>query len=612
MSDPHGDSSTADLDRAIALHKSGDLREAARIYQEVLDAEPGNSRVWAMLSQIWSSRLLFQRAADCLRRAIESEPEQFLYHFFLAAPLRRLHRFEDALAALDRAIALRPDHLDSHVERVAILEQLDRDASDARAALHGVLPGDLGELDRLAREAARTPSRRRLAIEIVRHALSLEPGSVSRLTLLGDLLRAAGQRESAADAYQRALEIDADAPGAAGALADLCERLGRLDDARWYAGLALQRSPDDPDLNLALARLDRREGRLREAATRLRALERSPAIDSRWTYAGILTELGWVLDGGGAYDEAFARFSAAQQVLAQRRAAQRHPIGGMRLWLDAVRERTPLLRASTWSRPAALAHRPLFLVSFFRASPSPLHRALHASGRFHVAADDALLGDILSSARAEFSIDEPYPDMLDRLSDEQVLELRRRYLAQASGDVAPDRPILDPHAMNIVRLPAIARLFPEARVVVDLDDPRDGVLNAFFEQLAPNPTSVHYSDLESAARLHAQIAGAYLAARALLDRAATDARVLEVRAASLEGDPAGELGRVLSFLGLPMSDDALRALSPSSSGAPMWGTTTRDEAIPLADHPAARWRNYARHIEAVGEILAPLIERFAG
>lgn len=606
MSDTHAGAPTPDLDQAIALHKSGNLREAARIYQQILDADPANARVWAMLSQVWLSRLLFQRSADCLQRAIAAEPDQFLYHFFLASPLRRLHRHDDALAALDRALALRPDHLDSHAERIAILEHLARDAEPARLALRAALPADPSALDTLALDIAQAPSRRALAIEILRYALTLDPASAQRHARLGELL--AGARPArAADAYQRALELDPDTPGAAAALAVLCERLDRLDDARWYAGLALQRTPDDPELNVALARLDRRDGRLRDAAARLQALRQSPAIDSRWTYAAVLTELAWTLDAARAFDDAFALFSEAQAILAQRRAAQRHPLDAMRLWLDAVRERTSSLRPSTWRRPPAMPDPPVFLVSFFRAVPSPLRRALIASAQFHVAQDDTLLADILSSARAELNIAEPYPDMLDRLSDDQVIELRQRYLAHARADAPPDRPILDPHAMNLVRLPAIARLFPDARVVFDLDDPRDATLNAFVEQLAPNPTTIHFASLDNAARFHVLLARAYLAARALLDPPPVSLPVLEVRAESLQRDPQSELARVFDFLGMPMPEHALRALTPAN--APSWGLTPHAEPPP--SHAPARWTNYARHLAPALDILAPIISRFS-
>lgn len=588
------------LERAIELHKGGQLREASALYEQILEAEPGNARVWSMLAQIWSSRLLFGRAEQCLRRAIEHEPGQFLYHAFLAAALRRQGRWDEAIASIEEAIRLRPDHPDLHVDLITMLDAMGRDAGEARERFRRVLPSDPSELDRRSEAMAGLASRRRAALALLERACELDDTSAARWERRGRLALDLGRLDEARACFERALALDEACPDAWAGLVTVSERQGDLDGARWYASGAVQKRPDDIDLQIALARLDRRQGDVPAALARLSRLRSEAKTTSRWTWATILTELGWTLDALGRYNEALGCFQEAQQTARERKAAQRHPIGAMRLWLEGVRERVGNLTPEQWSHPGDDEPGPILLVSFPRGAGSMLERLLSAHPRLKSLGGQAVMSETLRQAHLMAGSDVPYPTVLETLDDEQIVELRRFYRRRAQELGVGDGLIaLDTRRMNLTLLGITTRLFPNARVVADLMDPRNAVLNAYFELFPPDPVTVHLHTVEDAAALYEQVMGLFLAASERLG-----IPVLRVHERRWQEDARETAHEVLSFLGLEADMGVLSTvgLAPRAAGSPA--------PVPPPAHQEARWEHYPQVLDGVLGRLQPFIERF--
>ena len=67
--------------------------------------------------------------------------------------------------------------------------------------------------------------------------------------------------------------------------------------------------------------------------------------------------------------------------------------------------------------------------------------------------------------------------------------------------------LLDKNPALNPRIPAIARIFPEARFLVAIRDPRDVCLSCFMQPLPVNPVSAAYLDLEGTAGQYASVMG---------------------------------------------------------------------------------------------------------
>jgi hypothetical protein len=89
----------------------------------------------------------------------------------------------------------------------------------------------------------------------------------------------------------------------------------------------------------------------------------------------------------------------------------------------------------------------------------------------------------------------------DNLSDDEIQAFRDAYwrAAQAALGGAPSRAVfIDKLPFNTVLLPLVHRLFPGAKVIFALRDPRDVVLSCFTQRFRMNAAMYHFLSIDTA------------------------------------------------------------------------------------------------------------------
>ena len=99
--------------------------------------------------------------------------------------------------------------------------------------------------------------------------------------------------------------------------------------------------------------------------------------------------------------------------------------------------------------------------------------------------------------------------------------------------------------MNIVHLGLIARLFPDARILLALRDPRDVCLSCYLQTFEMNPAMSQFLDLEDTARFYASVMGLWLHYKRTLRL-----NCLETRYEDVVDNLETAARRLLNFIGL--------------------------------------------------------------
>ena len=97
------------LHQALALHRQGQLAPAQTIYQEILRRQPRHFDALHMLGVMAAQRGDAARAVELIAAAIAVDPGNAAAHVNRGLALKELGRLREALASLQRAIALRSD-----------------------------------------------------------------------------------------------------------------------------------------------------------------------------------------------------------------------------------------------------------------------------------------------------------------------------------------------------------------------------------------------------------------------------------------------------------------------------------------------------------------------
>lgn len=158
--------------------------------------------------------------------------------------------------------------------------------------------------------------------------------------------------------------------------------------------------------------------------------------------------------------------------------------------------------------------------------------------------------------------------------------------------------------MNIIALDYIERTFPNSKIIVMLQDPRDAMLSSFFQNFRINLMTYHFLTLKGAANFYAPVMRLYT-----LYRQKLSFNIIEVKYEDLVTDLQGKVKRILNFLGLEWEDSILRYYEQALMKmiyTPSYEQVIKSVYLSSID----RWKNYKCYLEPIMSILEPYIRNF--
>jgi tetratricopeptide (TPR) repeat protein len=393
-------------------------------------------------------------------------------------------------------------------------------------------------------------------------------------------------------------------------LAELYERAHELDASTAMIAQALARQADHPSALLAQARLQRLAGELEVAERLTRVLLEKPACDPQ-TRIRAWYELGLILDRQGRFDEAMAAFLEAKAL--QRPAATQPAtiLQGVQARVTELRETISSSVLERWQESTASLGPPrrlAVLCGHPRSGTTLLEQVLDAhpdivsAEETHILHDEAYLP--LSRGFPETAsvlqvLDAAAPSQLQR-AREDYFRFNERFLRRP----IEGRWLIDKNPALTVLIPAVIRIFPEAKFLFALRDPRDVCLSCFMQYLRLNPVASAYLTLEGTVQQYASVMGLWLA---LLPRMKNQS--LEVRYEDVVTDLEAVARSTLEFLGEAWDARVLRFYEHARS-KPVRSPTYADVTRPVYGSAVGRWRNYRKHLGPYLEGLDTFVQKF--
>ncbi len=444
----------------------------------------------------------------------------------------------------------------------------------------------------------------------LKRALSLNPDLLPTLVNIAAACYRLGHLTDARTYYRRVRAIDPDNAEAVAALSAIAAREHRAADARTLAARALALQPGNFTAEMAMGRADLIDRQPEQVVTRMDLLRDRPDLDDDAQIAilDLRAEALDLLDRAGA---AFADYKARNAILLkqftprmEREVAERYVDRARRLARSlAARPR------SAWSDTpgpdevgAKMGVRHAFLLSFPRSGTTLLEKVLSAHSQV-LALEEV---DLLSECAGEWLDSDAGLDLLARLPAEQAAHHRARYwerAQEAAGAELGGKMLLDKLPLHTLSLPVISRLFPDAKVLFAVRDPRDVVFSAFRRRFMVNPAMFELLDLQGAADFYDAVMNLAEACRALLPNA-----VYEVRHEQVVQSFEPRIRSVLDFVGL----DWEPGLTEFARNLPADPHTPSDVQLRsgLNADGLGQWRRYRNQMEPVMETLERWVQHF--
>lgn len=446
------------------------------------------------------------------------------------------------------------------------------------------------------------------AVEYYRRALRGNPGLPEAYINLGNCLQYEGKVEEAIEVNLNVLKLDPQYVLAHRNLALMYEGMYRIDDSRKHAELATQFNEEDVESHIVISRLDSRANRPELARERLEGLLRKNPKPMH--FINISLELGKLLDSEGDYANAFDRMSLAKKQIRMRLHIKEQGLADYRNMIKHHAKVFTRGSVSGWDAesfeysPAEI----VFLVGFPRSGTTLTEQILGSHPDFITTGELPVLSRL--SMDVESIIGRPfvYPDDIGSLDRKEILLLRAAYwhqMEEGLGGVSfKDKYILDKLPLNIIRLGLIARIFPEARILVALRDPRDVCVSCYMQAFSMNPAMAQFLSIEDTAEFYAAAMGLWLHYREVLN-----VEVLETRYEDIVEDLEGAAKRILAFVGVEWRTEVLEFYESARKKhihTPSYQGVTQ----PIYRKSIGRWKQYEEQISPVIPVLEPFLRKF--
>lgn len=220
------------LAAGLEHHRAGRLREAERIYREILTADPRHADSLHLLGMIAYEAGELETAADLIRKAISINKRGTSYFANLGNVLYAQGKLDEAKALYKHALLLKPDLAEVHVNLGNVLQA----------------QGDLDE-----------------SVKCYERALALKPDNAATHNNMGNARQTLGLIEEAIACYERALCLNPEYAEAYYNLGNACREMDKLDESVASYRKALIIKPGYAEAHYNLGNVLRAQGKVDEA-----------------------------------------------------------------------------------------------------------------------------------------------------------------------------------------------------------------------------------------------------------------------------------------------------------------------------------------------------------
>lgn len=440
------------------------------------------------------------------------------------------------------------------------------------------------------------------ALKVIDESLRLMPSAAPTLFLQGWVLETAFEYDAARVSYEKTVAISPKHVQALAGLASVLVQLGDFDAARARAVQALALNQAEPAATMAFARAELAQGDAPSAEARLRKLlANNLPPRARGQALGVL---GDALEAQDRPTEAFAAWQEKANEFAQLYATAAAPKAADALTPVAARlKEFPPERWAAQPETEQTAGTHVFVLGFLRSGTTLLQQILAAH-------PDAVAVDERGSLKdlgAEYMSSPQALDRLASLSPDELDEARTAYWQRLREfGVEPDgRIVIEKDPLNTINLPLIAKLFPQAKILFTIRDPRDVVLSCLRRPIEVGASKSELVSIEGCAALYDAVMSFGEVCRARLPIA-----IHEIRYEDIVDDFDSSIGGACNYLGIEYRD-TMRDFSQSARSRTIRSSASANQVRrPLYRESVGAWRRYAEQLRPALPILAPWVKKF--
>jgi tetratricopeptide (TPR) repeat protein len=247
---------------------------------------------------------------------------------------------------------------------------------------------------------------------------------------------------------------------------------------------------------------------------------------------------------------------------------------------------------------------PVFVVAFPRSGTTLLELTLDAHPLLRSMDEQPFVQNALEDILARGV---KYPEELAKLTPADVDEVRRRYWERAARKVKlePGQRLVDKNPLNILRLPVMRRVFPNAPILLAVRHPCDVILSCYMQHFRAPDFALLCSEMPALTLGYRKTFDFWYEHVAMLAP-----RVLEVHYETFVSEFPTEVRRIADFLELPW-DPAMLAPAERAHAKGYISTPSYSQVVqPVHSKAVGRWQSYREYLAPALPLLEPYLKRW--
>lgn len=455
-------SATQYFQEAVRLLQAGRHAEAAGRCRQVLDVQPGHGGANYILGYQALESGDHATAIRLMEKAIATglRDPAALYHYGTA--LARAGNYRDAARQFAQAVSMKADFVEARINLANSYFEL------------GAFPEAGNEY---------------------RQVIQQTPDNWVAHHNLAHVYYFLGEIDEAIRFFRDATRDDLQYAEAHASLASMLELNNQPEAAGQAVQRALQLQPGNASAHITLAKCQRRKKQSAEALETLDSIDPSTTNDHTWVT--LHNEYGQNLDRLGRYAEAYQAFTRSKAAQSAVRRLNYDASSEFR-FLDQSENyftREKMYQLQQWiaeSAPdifspasAVSAPVPLFVTGFHRSGTTLAEQILSSHPEIGAAGELDMLANLETRLCGETaSLPVVLENLLEKKNARPLLDLRQAYLdylVKKAQDIPEKRWITDKSLFNMLHLPLIRLLFPDAPVIHVIRHPLDTLISVYMQ-----------------------------------------------------------------------------------------------------------------------------------
>jgi tetratricopeptide (TPR) repeat protein len=434
-----------------------------------------------------------------------------------------------------------------------------------------------------------------------RKAMKIDPGYIHARHHLANLFDSQRKYSKAKHLYHQVLKQQPKFVEALANLSSILEKEHQLVEARSFANRALEINPDHFVARITLANIAARDKSFDAVIELLLPLVQSQQL-SPVNYAVACGKCAYAYEQRGDYKTAFSFYQNSNQVLQQAYQPQFQNLESLYA-PSSIKCIDNAIPNFDFSYQTGEIRSPVFMIGFPRSGTTLLDQILSSHSHITVLEEKENLLD----AYTRFPATREGLSELENASDAELKKLRQMYWNNIDREINTNKStpiIVDKLPLNAIALLHIIKLFPGAKIIIALRDPRDSVFSCYQQRFGMNQAMFQFLNLNTAVTYYDQVMNVIAKIR--------DVNVLPmhfVRYEEVVGNLTDEVKELISFLDLEWEDALLDYQTTARSRS--ISTPSASQVIqPLYTSSIGKWKHYREWIGTSFEPLDKWVEEW--